>query len=64
MNMYVYRRTEPQLWTTGYYEPDGTWQPDEDFSSSEEAAERVHYLNGGTKESDLEQSVRIWGTGN
>ena len=45
--MYVYRRTEPQLWTVGYYTPDGTWEPESDHDSKEAAAERVHWLNGG-----------------
>ena len=45
--MYVYIRTEPQLWTVGFYSPDGEWHPESDWSTKEEAAERVHYLNGG-----------------
>lgn len=44
--MYVYIKSEPSLWTVGFFEPDGTWQPDKDFPSPEEAADRVHYLNG------------------
>lgn len=44
---YVYRRTEPGLWTVGYYAPDGTWMPESDYDDKEEAAARVHYLNGG-----------------
>ena len=35
------------LWTVGFYDPDGTWHPDSDYSTPKEAAERVHYLNGG-----------------
>jgi hypothetical protein len=45
--MYVYKRTEPGLWTVGYHEPNGTWQPESDHKSEEKAAERVHWLNGG-----------------
>ena len=45
--MYVYKKTEPQLWTVGFYTPDGTWEPEDDYGSKEEAAERVSYLNGG-----------------
>ena len=49
--MYVYIKSEPQLWTVGFYDPKGTWVPESDHNSREEAAERVHYLNGGgTKE--------------
>jgi len=44
---WVYIQSEPSLWTVGFYSPDGRWQPDSDHSSREEAAERVHYLNGG-----------------
>ncbi len=44
---YVYKRTEPGLWTVGFYTPDGTWEPESDHSSSEEAAKRVAWLNGG-----------------
>lgn len=44
--MYVYIRTEPQLWTVGFYAPDGKWHSDSDYGDSEEAADRVAYLNG------------------
>jgi hypothetical protein len=45
--MWVYQRTEPELWTVGFYTPDGEWKTDGDFDSPEEAADRVHFLNGG-----------------
>ncbi|MBF6329790.1 hypothetical protein [Nocardia transvalensis] len=44
---WVYMRTEPQLWTVGFYTPDGEWKTDSDYGSREEAAERVSWLNGG-----------------
>lgn len=47
---WVFKQTEPELWTVGhYYESrDGQkWEPDTDHGSPEEAAARVHYLNGG-----------------
>ena len=47
---YVYIRSEPDLWTVGFYRPDGTWHPESDHGSSEEAAERVTRLNGGETE--------------
>ena len=48
--MYVYIKSEPNLYTVGFFEPDGTWQPESDHSESEKAAERVAWLNGsGTK---------------
>lgn len=52
--MYVYIQTEKQdynnptgLWTVGFYDPNDKFQPEGDYSSLKEAAERVHYLNGG-----------------
>jgi len=44
---YVYIETEKGLWTTGFYDPNGEWHPDGDYNNREEAAARVHYLNGG-----------------
>lgn len=44
--MYYYQRTEPGLWTVGTGEG-RDWHPDSDHGSREEAADRVHYLNGG-----------------
>lgn len=44
---YVYIKTESGLWTVGFYDPKGEWYPDTDYNSREEAAKRVHYLNGG-----------------
>jgi hypothetical protein len=49
--MYVYINSEPNLWTVGFYKPDGEWVPESDHSSSEGAAERAAYLNGSGKES-------------
>ena len=46
--MWVYQSFEPGLWTVGFYNPDGTWCPEGDYGSAEEAAYQVHYLNGGT----------------
>lgn len=44
---YVYIRSEPGLWTVGFYDPSGKFQPESDWGSPEEAAKRVAYLNGG-----------------
>ena len=44
--MWVYRQTEEELWTVGFYAPDGTWHTDSDHGTKGEAATRVHYLNG------------------
>jgi hypothetical protein len=45
--MWVYRRTEQNLWTVGYFSPQKEWVTDSDHSSREQAAQRVHWLNGG-----------------
>ena len=50
MSTWIYKRTEPDLWTVGFYGPDGTWEPESDHGSRDEAADRVRYLNGGTQE--------------
>jgi hypothetical protein len=44
---WVYFESEPGLWTVGFYTPAGKWEPESDHESSDKAAERVHYLNGG-----------------
>jgi len=52
--MYVYRRIKESagcyLYVVGFYDPKGEWQPESDHESREEAAKRVHYLNGGKDE--------------
>ena len=47
---YVYVSFEPGLWTVGFYGPDGKFQPESDHASTESAAQRVNYLNGGSYE--------------
>lgn len=53
---YVYRLTEKfrdedgythELYTVGFYTPSGEWIPESDHSFRDDAADRVHYLNGG-----------------
>jgi len=46
--MYVYLQSEPGLWTVGFYDPAGDWQPESDHAERESAAKRVRYLNGGS----------------
>ena len=43
--MYIYKRTEPNLFTVGTDGP--TWDTDSDWPTKEQAAKRCHYLNGG-----------------
>jgi len=45
--MYVYIRSESTLYTVGFYDPSGKWIPESDWDSKEDAANRVHFLNGG-----------------
>ena len=47
MGGYVYKQSEPQLWTVGFYEPSGKWVPESDHNTPEKAADRCRYLNGG-----------------
>lgn len=48
--MYVYIKSEPNLWTVGFYHPvEGKWMPESDHGTEDEAAARVHYLNGGSR---------------
>lgn len=51
---YVYIKSEPGLWTVGFFDPNGNWQPESDHSSTEEAAKRVAWLNGGDIQENLE----------
>ena len=44
--MYVYLQSEPTLWTVGYYDPSGKWQPQSDHGTEREARAEVAYLNG------------------
>lgn len=48
--MYSYQKSEPGLWTVGQFKNDGKWEPESDWITSEEAAERAHWLNGGIDE--------------
>lgn len=44
--MYVYEKSEPKLWTVGFYNPEGKWVSESDHDSPEEAVKRVNWLNG------------------
>jgi len=45
--MYVYKQTESNLYTVGFYAPTCKFIPESDWPTMEEAIEQVHYLNGG-----------------
>ena len=44
--VYIKSRSE-ELWTVGFYKPDGSWEPESDHPDPEAAARRTTYLNGG-----------------
>jgi hypothetical protein len=43
---YVYVKSEADLWTVGFYDPSGKWQPESDHGNRDSAAARVAWLNG------------------
>lgn len=43
---FVYIKSEPKLWTVGFYDPAGKFQPDSDHDTKQAAARRVCQLNG------------------
>lgn len=51
------RDGQQNLWTVGFYDPEGKWNPESDHSQKEYAAARVHYLNGGSGLHDIEVFV-------
>jgi hypothetical protein len=55
--MYVYieqyGNDSPPLYTVGFYAPDGKFHPESDFASADDAAWRVHFLNGGSADRDV-----------
>lgn len=55
--MWVYKRTEPGLWTVGFYDPQGKWHTDNDYGDPESAATRVHWLNGGQAEEVISEKL-------
>lgn len=57
MTHYVYVRSEPGLYTVGFFRPDGRWESESDHDAREAAAERVAWLNG-TREPATQESLR------
>ena len=49
MSSYVYEESERGLFTVGHYTPARKWISESDHEVREDAASRVHYLNGGSK---------------
>ena len=46
------------LYTVGFYDPAGNWEPESDHDSKEGAAKRVHYLNGGNDVELLKAAIK------
>lgn len=45
--MYVYVRSDSEmLWTVGFFDSQGRWEPESDWGTPDEAAERTAWLNG------------------
>ena len=44
--MWVYIKTESNLFTVGFYDPNDEFQTDSDHSTKNDAAKRCNYLNG------------------
>ena len=59
--MYVYIKSEPGLWTVGFYRPNGQWEPESDHGSKEDAAGRVAYLNGNKGYDDAVKQLAEYG---
>lgn len=63
---YVYINTESfvedgvhhNLYTVGFYKPDGSFEPESDHPDKNEAAYRVHWLNGGIPHYELQAITR------
>lgn len=51
---WVYKKTEPMLWTVGFFDPQGKWWTDGDYDNQQDAARRTHFLNGGSVKHPLE----------
>lgn len=45
--MYVYIQIK-EVWTVGFYKPDGSWYAESSWIDQEYAATRVQWLNGGS----------------
>lgn len=48
--MFIYKQTEPQLYTVGHYDPNNNkWEPESDHQEQEKAAQHTAWLNGSYK---------------
>jgi hypothetical protein len=56
---YVYIRSEPRVYTVGFYDPEGGWMSESDHDSTDKAAARVAYLNGQVVQRQDAASMQI-----
>lgn len=57
---YYYKRTEfspYELYTVGYDDSNGDWQPESDHNTKQEAANRVNFLHGGRQETEYIKEI-------
>jgi hypothetical protein len=54
--MYVYIKSEPGLYTVGFYDPNGKWHPESDHDNPEKASKRTAWLNGSDR--GLPESIK------
>ena len=45
--VWLYRQSERSCWSVGYLDLAGQWRSESDHLRTEDAASRVHWLNGG-----------------
>ena len=45
--MWVYKQENETTWVVGYFSPHGEWFTVKEFDKAWDAAEYIHYLNGG-----------------
>jgi len=55
--MYVYHDSEDGIYTVGFYDPNGKWHPESDQTSEDKAARRVHFLNGGSENINVDEII-------
>lgn len=58
---YVHVKSDTNLWTVGFYDPDGKWHPESDHSYEIDATDRVAELNGGRPHRRLTSAESICG---
>ena len=59
MSGYVYIKSEPGLWTVGFYDPSGKWHAASDHDKEDEAAQETHWLNGGKNRTPKDAQEKV-----